>query len=76
MRHNFSSWLEENRAHFADYQPWEVAQVALSCGFKMYEVGPTVSEWVTKSQRRLRLWQSPFFEKWVRAWTYQNGGGE
>lgn len=69
----FTQWIEKNRDHFKDYNAYEISQVASACGFKLSEICPSASEWITASQRRLRLWTSPFYCKWIMATKAQNG---
>jgi hypothetical protein len=61
----FKEWLEKNRKHLLKYNAWEVANLALACGFHMKDIGPDTSEWITSSYRKLKLWESPFYERWL-----------
>jgi hypothetical protein len=72
-REVFEEWLKTHHDHLKDYEAWEVAQLANACGFSMADISPQVSSWIAASRRRLRLWESPFFEKWMRATCAQQG---
>lgn len=72
-REEFQTWLKEHSSHFKGYQGWEVAHLALACGFTMADIAPHVIDWVVISRRKLKLWDSPLFEQWVSLRGYQNG---
>lgn len=72
-RAEFDQWLESNHLHLKDYSPYEVSILAHACGFETDMTAGNLSEWRTASTRRLKLWESPFHEKWLRAHLAQNG---
>lgn len=69
----YKAWLKTHHDHLKDYNAFEVANLALACGFSMANLAPDTSEWITASERKLRLWTSPFQYKWLRAHYAQNG---
>lgn len=72
-RQEFDHWLESNRIHLMEYSPYEVSMLASACGFETDMTASHLSEWRTASARRLKLWESPFQGKWLRAHLGQNG---
>lgn len=71
----FQHWLERHRRKFLKYEAWEVARLALACGFSMADIAPDLSLWVTASHRRLALWENPFCKHWLELWAYEKGHG-
>lgn len=72
-KEEFDDWLYRNQEHLRTYQAWEVARLALACGFQMQDIAPDVSTWVTVSHRKLMLWSNPLMEQWVELWRYERG---
>ncbi len=61
--------------HILKYRDLEnVLSLAYWCGFRVGDNAPEVARWIQKSRRLATLWESPFFENWVRVQVWQRVG--
>ena len=71
---SFKQWMANNWMHLQGYAPNEIAQLGLACGFTMKEIAGDVCDWLSKSQRLLRLLEDKvMYQKWNRAMLTQLG---
>lgn len=73
FKQEFEQWLAANSQHFTGYSQYQIAELALACGFRMSDIGANLNNWLDKSKRKLRLWESSFFEHWVSIQMYEHG---
>lgn len=74
--YEFYRWYQKNSAKFRDYTLQEVIVLAIACGFTVGDKCEKIHKWLLHSRRITEFWESPFREKWVRAWLYQVKGPE
>ncbi len=69
----FTHWMRDHANKFRMYAPHEIALLAVSCGFSLYEVCPGVTDFASHIKKLLDFYDSPFAEKWARVRSYDMG---
>jgi hypothetical protein len=69
----FRTWLKSNDTHLRSYAPNEIAQLAITCGFKLDVICPGVMDQVAMIQRLMRFWESDLSGKWLALTEYESG---
>lgn len=72
-KQDFQAWMKEHKPYLKPYTAYEIARLAISCGFALHDVTPDVSDWIAHSRRLLTFWESSFREQWVSLRMCDNG---